>query len=261
MNFNVWQDTYLPDIMNDISQSLLAPTMVVIVFLIVAMLFLVGQVIVEVFTERRHYKQNIAQIINDIHTADYSEVTGIVERSALLRFQKASLIVVSRNMGLPEEALTSLAQTEIGKVVKRYQGRLAWSDTISKIAPLLGLMGTLIPLGPGIVAMGQGDTMQLSQSLLMAFDATVCGLVIACITLVVSKIRSRWYSEYADTLEALMSCLLEKADEARKGGIVLPMNYVGDPIKEYDSLKKEGACRDSSSSSAVEFAVSQGGER
>lgn len=38
---------------------------------------------------------------------------------------------------------------------------------------MLGLLGTLIPLGPGIIALGQGDTQTLSTSLLTAFDTTI----------------------------------------------------------------------------------------
>ncbi|MDR1358148.1 MAG: MotA/TolQ/ExbB proton channel family protein, partial [Coriobacteriales bacterium] len=155
-----------------------------------------------------------------------------------LRYQKAGLITVARNLGLPEEPLFALAQVEINATEKHYKRRLAWTDTFAKIGPMLGLMGTLIPLGPGIVALGQGNTQQLSSSLLVAFDATVCGLVVACVALIISKIRSGWYEEYIETLESAMSCLLEKAAAARKEGITLPTNYAGDPLKEYEALKR-----------------------
>lgn len=231
---NVLEDTYLPDILHDIAQALLGPTMVVIIALIAIALFLLGQVIVEYFTERRFYKQNSASIVNEVNDASYDRLDEVVIKSALLRFQKAALITITRNMGLPEEALLSLASMQLDVAERRYKKRLAWTDTISKVAPMLGLMGTLIPLGPGIVALGQNDVAALSQSLLVAFDATVCGLVVACFCLVLSKIRSIWYASYTSTLESLMNCVIEKADTARKAGLTLPSGYTGNPLAEFD---------------------------
>lgn len=82
---------------------------------------------------------------------------------------------------------------------------------------MLGLLGTLIPLGPGIIALGQGDTYTLSKSLLTAFDTTIAGLVAAALAIVVSAIRRRWYREYGSVLEALCTEVLEltKKGEAR----------------------------------------------
>ena len=233
MNYN---DTYLPDILHGIAQDLLIPTMILIIILILGTIFFVGQIIVEFVTERKHFKQNAASIINDFTDAPYNNVVDIIFNSNLLRYQKSALVTVARNMGLPEEPLFSLAQIEINKLDRRYQRRLAWTDTVSKVAPLLGLMGTLIPLGPGIMAMGQGDVSSLSESLLLAFDATVCGLVCAIISLCISKIRSGWYTEYITTIESLMSCITDKAEVARKEGVALPAHYDGDPIAEMKGM-------------------------
>ena len=76
---------------------------------------------------------------------------------------------------------------------------------LARLAPMFGLLGTLIPLGPGIIALGQGDTYTLSTSLLTAFDTTIAGLVAAAI----STIRRGWYREYASILEAVSETLLE----------------------------------------------------
>ncbi|MDR0514712.1 MAG: MotA/TolQ/ExbB proton channel family protein [Coriobacteriaceae bacterium] len=224
---DLYQETYLPDILHDIAMGLLAPTMVVIILLILASVFFLGQLVVEFVSERRHFKQNMPAIVNDLNDADWGDITDVIEKSQLLAYQKRALTTVSRNMGLPEEPLFALAQAEVNGCERHYQRRLAWTDTISKVAPMLGLMGTLIPLGPGIVALGQGNTLALSQSLLLAFDATVCGLVCAVFALVVSKLRSGWYAEYLNALESIMSCVIDKAASARALGVGLPANYRG----------------------------------
>jgi biopolymer transport protein ExbB/TolQ len=75
---------------------------------------------------------------------------------------------------------------------------------------MLGLLGTLIPLGPGLIAMGRGDTYTLSLSLLTAFDTTIAGLAAAAAAYVVSGIRRNWYENYMTLLETLMLCVLSR---------------------------------------------------
>ena len=60
---------------------------------------------------------------------------------------------------------------------------------IAKLGPMFGLLGTLIPLGPGIVALGQGDTATLAGSLGVAFDTTIVGVISAAVACVISNVR------------------------------------------------------------------------
>ena len=85
---------------------------------------------------------------------------------------------------------------------------------IAKLGPIFGLLGTLIPLGPGIVALGQGDTITLSQSIMSAFDTTVAGLISAAVAMLISAVRKSWYGKYMSILEALMVCELEVMKDA-----------------------------------------------
>ena len=234
----IYEETYVPDILHGIAENLLLPTMIIIILLILVCLFFIGQVLVEYFTERRHYKQNMAKIVNDIDEASYETIESVIIDSQLLRYQKKGLLVVAKNMGLGEEALFSLAQLQINAIESYYNKRLAWTDVISKVAPMLGLMGTLIPLGPGITALGQNNASVLSSALLLAFDATVCGLACAIVTLIISRIRGAWYAQYTNTVESLMSCIIDRAAEARKLGIQLPANYLDDPIAKDRAAKK-----------------------
>lgn len=208
-----------------VAQALMIPVMIVLVLLILMALFFIGSVLVEYFTERRHFARNEARDINAIYDAPYQEVAQVVARTSLLGPQKEALEVVARNMGLSDDDLFALAKSEVQRVDERYQRSVKRTDLITKIAPMMGLMCTLIPLGPGIVAMGQGDTETLSNSLLVAFDGTVAGLFAAVVAMVVSNIRKRWYGKYTGAIEALMTSILSKADDARKAGVVLPHNF------------------------------------
>ena len=75
---------------------------------------------------------------------------------------------------------------------------------------MFGLMGTLIPLGPGLLALGQGDTKTLSDSLLIAFDTAVAGLISAAVAYIISAARKSWYEQYMVGLETVMETILEE---------------------------------------------------
>lgn len=78
-----------------------------------------------------------------------------------------------------------------------------------RLGPMLGLAGTLIPLGPGLLALSSGDIRTLSLSLVVAFTTTVLGIVIGGGCYALHAIRHHWYRKdlsdlafVADRLEA-----------------------------------------------------------
>jgi biopolymer transport protein ExbB/TolQ len=213
---------YTTTILHAVAQALMIPVMVALCLLILFALYSVGSTVVEIFTERRRYKVDSPTEINAIHDADYENVGDVIRNSRLLLPQKNALITITENMGLTEDELYALARTQVDKVNSRYKRTLSFSEQVTKIAPMLGLMCTLIPLGPGIVAMGKGNVAELSMSLLVAFDGTVAGLVAAVIAMVVTALRKRWYAQYLVVLESLMTAVLDKASAARKEGVRLP---------------------------------------
>lgn len=79
--------------------------------------------------------------------------------------------------------------------------RIERSDFLTRIAPMLGLMGTLIPLGPGLAALGAGNLDILTTAMSVAFDTTVLGLLVGVIGFVFGRLRRRWYSDTLDAIE------------------------------------------------------------
>ena len=71
-------------------------------------------------------------------------------------------------------------------------------------------MGTLIPMGPGLAALGSGDIVTLSNAIIVAFDTTVVGIGAGALAYVISKIRRRWYSEYIANIDVLSDVVLTK---------------------------------------------------
>ena len=79
--------------------------------------------------------------------------------------------------------------------------RIERADFITRIAPMLGLMGTLIPLGPGLAALGEGELSVLTTAMTIAFDTTVVGLLAGIIGFVLGRMRRRWYDAVIMGLE------------------------------------------------------------
>ncbi len=103
------------------------------------------------------------------------------------------------------ERFSGLAKLQAAGDVLRVQTvarhRLERADLLARIPPMLGLMATIIPLGPGLAALGKGDPAQLASAVTVAFDATVLGLVAGIGGLIIGKLRRRWYEEVLERME------------------------------------------------------------
>jgi biopolymer transport protein ExbB/TolQ len=85
--------------------------------------------------------------------------------------------------------------------------RLERTRVLVRIGPMLGLMGTLIPLAPALAALADGDTTTLASKLQIAFSVTVIGLLIGGLAFLVSIVRDRIYSQDISDLEYLLELL------------------------------------------------------
>ncbi len=84
--------------------------------------------------------------------------------------------------------------------------KLAW---VTRIGPMLGLMGTLIPLGPALTGLASGNIATLSSNLVVAFTATVIGVLIGCVAFTMSLVRRNWYDRDMSDLEYLLAKAIE----------------------------------------------------
>ena len=209
---------YLTDTIHTVSQVLLVPTIIILLLLVGYGIWCIGSIIVEVLTERRNFRVQMPAFLAALTKASPEGVPQTIANSGLLNRQKTSLLVLWDYRCLPPDSHLALAKRLLANEEMRYKRIAGRNDAATKIAPMFGLMGTLIPLGPGIVALGQGDTTTLSQSLGVAFDTTVSGLVVAAVCFVVARIRRNWYENYMQALESAMTSLLEVTDLLRASG-------------------------------------------
>lgn len=73
--------------------------------------------------------------------------------------------------------------------------RLERTKVMVRLGPMLGLMGTLIPMGPALLALTGGDVDTLANNLIIAFGTTVVGLLIGSVSYILYTVRRRWYED------------------------------------------------------------------
>jgi biopolymer transport protein ExbB/TolQ len=125
----------------------------------------------------------------------------------------ASLYAYSAPGAIAAEALAGVAAaasaadraTATERALARYelaaQRRLDRTRLLVRAGPAVGLMGTLIPLAPGLAALGQGDVSTLAENLRDAFGATVVGLLVGTVAFALTLARTRMYTEDLAALE------------------------------------------------------------
>ncbi len=194
-----------------ISESLLAPVVIIlVVFLIYAILSL-GGFLNEWFTKKPLKSDGLESLLQDISKSNSpDELKALVDSSALYKEQKEILAKIADNHNLGPEARKAFASKLIEEEESNLLKLTSKTDILVRLGPIFGLLGTLIPLGPGLSALGTGDITTLAQSLTIAFDTTVTGLTIGAIGYVISKYRKQWYESDVTTTETVAEAILEK---------------------------------------------------
>ena len=95
------------------------------------------------------------------------------------------------------------------------QRELDRARLMTRMGPMLGLMGTLIPKGHALGQLALGDVSAMTQNLQVAFANTVVGLFIGLLGFVIYQGRQRWFNQEIDTLDYLHDLLFEEDGHAR----------------------------------------------
>ena len=89
-------------------------------------------------------------------------------------------------------------QVEAQKILAKYR-------MLVKFGPMLGLMGTVIPMGRALVGLGLGDISSMAYNMQVAFATTVIGMLVSGIGLCALQLNQRYYAGYLNDLEFLTS--------------------------------------------------------
>ncbi len=65
----------------------------------------------------------------------------------------------------------------------------------TRVAPMLGLVATMIPMGPALRSLADGNLGEVSHNLTVAFSAVILALIAASLTFWIVSVRRRWLAE------------------------------------------------------------------
>ncbi len=193
---------YISDILYWISTGLLVPVIVLLIFFFGRALLLIGGF----FGQYMAIRRTAALLGKELDGLNRDNVATLSER---LPKKNPSLVVTYMKRLLEADSAAMrqrlLADFEIGA-----DKDLATSKTLGKMGPMLGLMGTLIPMGPALVGLSMGDIASMAYNMQVAFATTVVGLFAAAIGFITGQVKLRWYLKDMTDLEFVAELLNEK---------------------------------------------------
>ncbi|WP_303330265.1 MotA/TolQ/ExbB proton channel family protein, partial [uncultured Alistipes sp.] len=147
----------ISDIMFWISTGLLVPVVVLLIALFFRALLLVGSFFGQYAAIRKTDKLIREQM--EGLTAD--NVERLAEQ---LPAKSNSLVVVYMRRILEAKDSSAQVQRLLANFEIAADKDLATSKTLTKLGPILGLMGTLIPMGPALVGLSTGDIASMAYN-------------------------------------------------------------------------------------------------
>lgn len=151
MGAEVVGSNFLESFLNLMSQSLKIP---VIIFLIIFAIFAVlslGTLIAEYKNHRKFVFKDVDKLVFQINMAkSNSELKEHIHQARLPDFDKSVLNKILDSDNLDNESRVVYARNLIEECEYNLKKVVERTDTVTRIGPTLGLMGTLIPMGPGL---------------------------------------------------------------------------------------------------------------
>jgi biopolymer transport protein ExbB/TolQ len=194
-----------------ISASLLYPVLFLLVILTLVIIAYAGSFFAEWLERLRMEKcppQELAAVLKT-HTSSPMVSHRVNQYLKILRQ------TVGRVDGSPAAVENLLQETSLKLLKSMDRMRI-----LVRVAPSRGLIGTLIPMGTGLAALGQGDMTQLSTDLVIAFTTTVTGLAIGTAAFSFYTVRRRWIEEDIKNME--LATEIATAGAERIDDAVLP---------------------------------------
>ena len=161
-----------------ISTGLLVPVIVLLIFFFIRAIILIGTF--------------FGQYLNEKKT-----VAPLYDKVEKLRGMEMVFVTIEERDNAPKVELL-LAEYEL-----EADKNIATSKVLTKMGPILGLMGTLIPMGPALVGLASGDIASMAYNMQVAFATTVVGLVVSAIGFLTQQVKERWSVKGLTALEYL----------------------------------------------------------
>lgn len=195
--------TTISDILFIISNGILIPVIVLLLFLLVKAIVLV----IGFYTEWQKNRQLSAQLQHLVENFNAGTINDL--DSTLVSSDNSPIVKCLRDM-LSHKDDSIYCEHSLADFQVDVQQQLSKNRVLIKFGPMLGLMGTLIPMGPALVGLATGDIASMAYNMQVPFATTVVGMLVAGIGLATLQVRQRFYARSLNTLDFLYHKLTGK---------------------------------------------------
>ena len=188
-----------------LSTGLLIPVTLLLIFFLVRSLILIGSFYgtylsrnkVNVDLNRKIDEGRAMQLLDELK-ADAKRPAKVVECLERIKRHRQNATMLEKILGDYEIA----SEKELDK-----------SKLLVKIGPMLGLMGTLIPMGPALVGLATGDVASMANNMQVAFATTVVGIIIGAVGFITLQVKARWAADDMNILTFMVDTLKTAENE------------------------------------------------
>ena len=177
-----------------IANSLLIPDIILLIVFFIRALILLGSTYNQ-FMVRRKNNRRLSTTIKELQPAGIEALRNLLpqKHDSLFTEYLADILSHPASEAYTDYLLTNY-ETEVAKDVNL-------SRLLTKLGPVLGLIGTLISMSPALVGLSTGDISGMAYNMQVVFAATVVGLVISAVGLFTQQLKTRWYTKDVNNLE------------------------------------------------------------
>ena len=183
-----------------ISNGLLVPVVILLLLFFLKALLTIVSFFGE-YWRRIKQQQTVGKLLEE------ASHTDIVEKlQALPTKVKSPMLTCLRTM-LEHKDNKAYCERLLANYEVDAEKELGQCRSLLKLGPMLGLMGTLIPMGPALVGLAAGDITSMAYNMQVAFATTVVGIMTAVIGIITLQVKQRWYAHELNDLEYIYKLL------------------------------------------------------
>lgn len=188
----------LQEILYWLTSGLLVPCIAFLLYMLIRGLFSAGQYVMD------SAKIRSAVTTLNLHFKNYNENTPLPDMRPLRCAETLKELV-----DCDDADYATLLVTDFEVSTDKYLGQFS---NMARLGPITGLVGTLIPMGPALQGLADGNIQQLAGQMQIAFTTTTIGLTIGALGLILYQLHKR----HSVRELAILDLALDKKKEARK---------------------------------------------
>ncbi|MDO6446526.1 MotA/TolQ/ExbB proton channel family protein [Colwellia sp. 1_MG-2023] len=174
--------------MYDLSDLLLSPVLLMIIFVVCYAVFAIGK-FAGWYVQRKKNK------------LVYTQHSNGLPKKSIKGYPVHNYLVAHPTASFEELEVYALKLLENLRLVTR-------------LAPMLGLIATMIPMGPALKSLADGNVQGISENLVVAFAAVIWGLLAASLTFWPATVQKRWLAAELTTIDKNRKALSKLEQES-----------------------------------------------